>query len=370
MATTGNGGGPDSVATIEGSRPPGLMDEVAEYEGPGQAPNAFLVVIDDEGMLLYASLTALAAFGLSQGDALGTSLFRYVEAGDLERVLVHHSMVLQSPETVVGDSVHFVSGTTEAKTFEIETSNRLHHAEVTGIVMRGREVTERDRFRTSLRASLDQGSDAVSKVMHSADPFTAGHQQQVTAIATAIAYELQLGSDAIRGIEVAAALHDIGEIADTSGALTRPGALSGREFEKVKLHAEAGAQIISGVSFPWPVADMIRQHHERLDGSGYPSGLSGGPDPPGVADHRRGRRGLGDVLPPPLPTGHRGRRRLGRGRGREGQPVRRRCRRRQPAPVPREGLPRQTGRLRVTRPGRSGRAHAGSGPEGRGRSIT
>ncbi len=275
MATTGNGGGPDSVATIEGSRPPGLMDEVAEYEGPGQAPNAFLVVIDDEGMLLYASLTALAAFGLSQGDALGTSLFRYVEAGDLERVLVHHSMVLQSPETVVGDSVHFVSGTTEAKTFEIETSNRLHHAEVTGIVMRGREVTERDRFRTSLRASLDQGSDAVSKVMHSADPFTAGHQQQVTAIATAIAYELQLGSDAIRGIEVAAALHDIGEIADTSGALTRPGALSGPEFEKVKLHAEAGAQIVSGVSFPWPVADMIRQHHERLDGSGYPSGLSG-----------------------------------------------------------------------------------------------
>jgi putative nucleotidyltransferase with HDIG domain/PAS domain S-box-containing protein len=275
MVRTGNPGGGASVATIEESRPSGLMDEVAEYEGPGQAPNAFMVVVDDEGLLIYASLVALAAFGLSQGDAIGTSLFRYVEAGDLERVLVHHSMVLQSPETVVADSVHIVSSTHEAKTFEIETSNRLQHAHVTGIVMRGREVTERDRFRSNLRTSLDQGSDAVAKVIHSYDPLTAGHQRQVTDIAAAVALELQLGSDAVRGIEVAAALHDIGEIADTSGALTRPGALTGPEFALVKIHAEAGAQIVSGISFPWPVADMIRQHHERLDGSGYPSGLSG-----------------------------------------------------------------------------------------------
>ncbi len=188
---------------------------------------------------------------------------------------MHHALVLQFPDTVVADSIHFASADGEIRTFEVETSNRLRLAHVTGIVMKGREVTERDRFRSRFRMSLDEGSEAVTRVIEGYDPFIAGHQQQVTDIATAIARDLGLSSDTVRGIGVAATFHDIGEIAESSGMLSRPGGLTSAEFEKVKLHPEAGAQIVSGISFPWPVADMIRQHHERMDGSGYPRGLSG-----------------------------------------------------------------------------------------------
>jgi putative nucleotidyltransferase with HDIG domain len=107
------------------------------------------------------------------------------------------------------------------------------------------------------------------------DPYTAGHQRSVAKIAVTIAQELGLDADETKGIEVAAMLHDIGKIVVPAQILSKPAKLSPAEFELIKAHLQAGVDIIAGINFPWPVARTILQHHERLDGSGYPFGLKG-----------------------------------------------------------------------------------------------
>ncbi|HEV2686108.1 MAG TPA: HD-GYP domain-containing protein, partial [Actinomycetota bacterium] len=107
------------------------------------------------------------------------------------------------------------------------------------------------------------------------DPYTAGHQNRVGLISRAIAQELGLSEDLIEGIELTANIHDIGKIGIPAEILSRPGQLLPAEFELVKGHSRGGYEIMSGIDFPWPVAEMILQHHERMDGTGYPNGLRG-----------------------------------------------------------------------------------------------
>jgi HD-GYP domain-containing protein (c-di-GMP phosphodiesterase class II) len=125
-----------------------------------------------------------------------------------------------------------------------------------------------------LAATLEAAVGAVAASTEF-DPYTAGHQRGVAKIAVTLAHELDLDPDTTKGIEVAATLHDIGKIVVPAQILSKPAKLSAAEFELVKVHPQAGVDIIASIDFPWPVATTILQHHERLDGSGYPSGLKG-----------------------------------------------------------------------------------------------
>ena len=144
-----------------------------------------------------------------------------------------------------------------------------------------RDVTDQRRVEAELRNSglrleqaLEATVQALSAVVESRDPYTLGHQRRVTTLARAIAEELGLEDERMRGLCVAAQVHDVGKIQIPIEILSRPGRLSAGEFALVKEHAEAGYQILKGIEFPWPVAQIVRQHHEKLDGSGYPLGLS------------------------------------------------------------------------------------------------
>ncbi len=116
---------------------------------------------------------------------------------------------------------------------------------------------------------------AVGRMAERRDPYTAGHQTRVARLACAIAAELGLDADRIEGLRIGAMIHDIGKIAMPAEILNRPGKLTAPELEILKSHAQVGYEIIKDVSFPWPVAEMVLQHHERLDGSGYPRSLEG-----------------------------------------------------------------------------------------------
>lgn len=118
-------------------------------------------------------------------------------------------------------------------------------------------------------------TSAVSQIVELRDPYTAGHEHRVGEIAAAIAAELGLDDNVQRGLRVAGALHDVGKVSVPTEILTKPGRLTRVEFELVKQHAEQGFRILKQVDFPWPVAQVAYQHHERLDGSGYPRGLKG-----------------------------------------------------------------------------------------------
>ena len=116
---------------------------------------------------------------------------------------------------------------------------------------------------------------ALAQSVEVRDPYTAGHQRRVGELAAAIARELSLGAETISRLEIAGMLHDVGKTVVPAELLAKPGRLSATEFELIKGHAQAAYDILESIEFDFPVADIIVQHHERLDGSGYPSGLSG-----------------------------------------------------------------------------------------------
>ena len=124
-----------------------------------------------------------------------------------------------------------------------------------------------------LQKIVDGAVQAVSLVVGSRDPYTAGHQRRVAEIAKAIADELQLDRWQARGIYIAGLLHDVGKVAVPSEILTKPGKINEDEFNIIKSHCLVGYDILRVVDFPWPVSVAVLQHHERLDGSGYPGGL-------------------------------------------------------------------------------------------------
>jgi HD-GYP domain-containing protein (c-di-GMP phosphodiesterase class II) len=116
---------------------------------------------------------------------------------------------------------------------------------------------------------------ALAATIELRDPYTAIHQRRVADVAVGIGRLLGLTSSQLCGLDLAATIHDIGKLGVPSEILTKPGRISATEFELIKSHAAAGAGVVAGIDFPWPVRDIIWQHHERLDGSGYPRRLKG-----------------------------------------------------------------------------------------------
>lgn len=122
---------------------------------------------------------------------------------------------------------------------------------------------------------LYQTVGALSSLLDLRDPYTAGHQRRVAEISRSIGQEMGVESFQLEGLRVAATLHDIGKNGLPSEILTKPTKLSAEEFELVKTHSRLGWGVLKHIDFPWPVAEIVLQHHERIDGSGYPCRLKG-----------------------------------------------------------------------------------------------
>jgi len=129
--------------------------------------------------------------------------------------------------------------------------------------------------RAALENSLEHTIEAIAATLEVRDPYTAGHQKRTTRMAEAIGREMGLDADRLKGLFVAGAIHDIGKVSVPVEILSRPGKLSPAEFEIINRHPVAGHDIVKNIDFPWPVARIVCQHHEWLDGSGYPDGLKG-----------------------------------------------------------------------------------------------
>jgi response regulator RpfG family c-di-GMP phosphodiesterase len=130
------------------------------------------------------------------------------------------------------------------------------------------------RYQVNLRESLELAIQILADTVGERDPYTAGHQRRVAKICTQIATELGLSADCIHGLHLAATIHDLGKIGIPSEILSKPRRLTATEFELVKDHSSIAFNILKDVNFHWPIAQIIHQHHERIDGSGYPLGLT------------------------------------------------------------------------------------------------
>ncbi len=131
------------------------------------------------------------------------------------------------------------------------------------------------RYVAQLEHAFMNTIEVVTNLVEMRDPYTAGHEKRVGQIAAAIGAELGLDANRIEGLRVGGYVHDIGKIIVPAEILSKPGKISAAEYELIKGHPQAGYDILKKVDFPWPVADIAHQHHERMDGSGYPQGLKG-----------------------------------------------------------------------------------------------
>jgi PAS domain S-box-containing protein len=134
---------------------------------------------------------------------------------------------------------------------------------------------ERDAYVRRLERAAEGTLQVVSTMVELRDPYTAGHERRVGEVAAAIAAEMGLGKTQQQGLRLCGAVHDVGKIAVPAEILAKPSRLSKTEYLLVQQHAELGYGILKGIDFPWPLAEVARQHHERMDGSGYPRGLKG-----------------------------------------------------------------------------------------------
>jgi len=127
----------------------------------------------------------------------------------------------------------------------------------------------------NLASALEATVHTLGQMAEARDPYTAGHQRRVSQLACAIAAEMKLPEEQTDGIRVVGLMHDIGKMSVPAEILTKPGKLSEIEFSLIKVHSQGGYDLLKTIDFPWPVADIVLQHHERMDGSGYPNALKG-----------------------------------------------------------------------------------------------
>ncbi len=144
------------------------------------------------------------------------------------------------------------------------------------------DITKRKKTEEQLEESfiklqilMEETVNGLVSAMEKRDPYTAGHQKRVAILATKIAEKMNLSPEQLNGLRIASLVHDIGKIYVPSEILSKPGKLSDAEMNLIKTHPQAGYDILSKIQFPWPVADIVIQHQERLDGNGYPAGLKG-----------------------------------------------------------------------------------------------
>lgn len=247
------------------------------------APDAIAVV--SEGRIVFVNAAALELFGAtSPVDVVGRSVLDFVPP-DLRGAAAETIRQREASETredlpplIEQKFLRLDGGQVDVEISAITVDYEGKRA----LQAICRDVSDRKQAENALRRTLDglhrtiDGAiRALAATTAMRDLFTSGHQQRVTVLACAIAKQMGLPEDTIEGIRVAAMVHDIGKISVPAEILTKPARLTEVEFEVVKLHSQASFDTLKSIEFPWPVAEIALQHHERLDGSGYPRGLSG-----------------------------------------------------------------------------------------------
>jgi len=237
--------------------------------------------IDKVGKLTYSSPQVTEVLGYSTEEIMENNLLTLASPNQATIMGPSFNKILADANPFKGFEITCFGKNGQVVVFE---NNGVpifdERGNVTGYRGVARDITERKiatealkKSRDELHASLEETVKTLSSTVEKRDPYIAGHQQRVDFLACAIGRELGLSEERIEGLHIAALLHDLGMIALPSEYLTKPSRLSKEEIEIMRCHPEFGYQILRNIQFQWPVADIVYQHHEHLDGSGYPKGL-------------------------------------------------------------------------------------------------
>ena len=238
-------------------------------------------VLDADGTLRFASPSSLELLGFAPEEVMGRNMADFMHPDDLPRVIDALSQLSSNAAGLVvevrllhKDGRWVIFSSRGRLLPDIRPGMRvvINSHDISGRLQTQQELSE---SYSKLQTSLSKTIDLLAAITEKRDPYTAGHQKRVTDLATAMAREMGLAESRVNAIAMAGTIHDLGKLNVPADLLNKPGKLSNMEFEVVKIHPDTAFDIIKVVDFPEPVADIVHQHHERMDGSGYPLGLKG-----------------------------------------------------------------------------------------------
>ncbi|MBC7363719.1 MAG: HD domain-containing protein [Candidatus Aminicenantes bacterium] len=236
-----------------------------------------IVVIDAEGRISFINRMAQKITGWEEREALGQTL---VHVFSLKGSKLNNHLL--EPEGL--KEAILISRTGQEIPVEFTAAELAEElGQKSGKVIVFRDISQRKKAekelqesRERIRRTLAGTIQAISATIEMRDPYTAGHQHRVALLAEAIAREMKLPETQVEGIRFAAEIHDIGKIYVPAEILSKPTKLTELEYTIIKTHPQAGYDILKNIEFPWPIAQIVLQHHERINGSGYPNGLKNG----------------------------------------------------------------------------------------------
>jgi PAS domain S-box-containing protein/putative nucleotidyltransferase with HDIG domain len=237
---------------------------------------------DHEGRYSYSSPQVQDLLGYRPEEIVHGTLVNFVSPAEAEEFIVLFGQLLAKKKPFSGFEISCVNKKGQVVVLECNAVPIFdEQRNLTGYRGIARDITDRKtamevlkKSRDDLHASLEETVTSLASTAEKRDPYTAGHQQRVERLACAIARELRVPESQIEGLHIAALLHDIGKITLPSEYLSKPTRLSREEKALIKCHPEVGYEILKNIQFSWPVAEIVYQHHEHLDGSGYPRGLT------------------------------------------------------------------------------------------------
>jgi PAS domain S-box-containing protein len=240
-----------------------------------------ILSINLEGKITFASQSIKEKLGYESAETINMSILDFVQEEDHQRVMENLQKGMKG-EKITGFQIQVITKSGKRVFFESFFSRVYKDGEVVGAQAIIKDITESKRAEEELKQSFERMRKAlgatvqsISMIVEMKDPYTAGHQQRVSDLARAISTEMGLSADQRDFIRTASAIHDIGKISIPAEILSKSTKLTDMEFNLIKTHAQSGHDILKDIEFPWPVADVVLQHHERMDGSGYPQGLKG-----------------------------------------------------------------------------------------------
>ncbi len=241
-----------------------------------------MIAIDSQGVILLWNRAAEEITGWSEQEVLGRDFRLLVDAWLVYELEDAHKRILNG-EVIHSLPINITRKDGRMIIISYSSAPVFDDDRIIAAIAVIYDVTEKINMEMALRNSLekmnrvvDETVSALATAIGKRDPYTAGHQQRVAQLACAIAHEMGgFDDDGMKGLRMAAMIHDIGKLYVPTEILTKPGQLTKLEFELIKTHAQAGFDILEEIEFPWPIASIVQQHHERMDGNGYPLGLAG-----------------------------------------------------------------------------------------------
>lgn len=237
------------------------------------------IVVMQEGIIVYANPFLLKSSGYSRKEIIGRPFSNFIATDYLDRILNYEERRKAGKSAPSSYEATLKMGCGKRAFVEVNVSEIIYQGKPSLFTVihditkhKEIEVELRDTLE-KLREAMNATTEAIARIVEHKDPYTAGHQRRVADLARAIATEMELSQEQIDAVRMAGLLHDLGKVSVPSEILTKPTKLTETEFKLIMEHPRIAYDILNPITFPWPVAEIIYQHHERINGSGYPRGL-------------------------------------------------------------------------------------------------